>query len=106
MCGLDDNVANWLKENYHQLSLKECAKELMVSVSTIKNWSHQLGLRKYKPSLGKDRKLPLKVEKPKMSEDIDYCRHCKHYCAGGLCGKTGRYTGSLNEKQCFKRNKK
>lgn len=48
------------------------------------------------------RKVPVEVEDSAEVES-GYCLDCKHYIFGGFCGKTKRYTGALNEKQCFKR---
>lgn len=103
---MDAGLEKWLRENYPLLTAKECAKELMVSPSKIKVWARELGLRKNKAAMGKDRKEPIVIARPKFTGDIGYCRECKHYVLGGHCGKTGKETGALNEKQCFKRKKK
>lgn len=44
------------------------------------------------------------VVTPAVEVEKGYCVDCKHYILGGQCGKTGRRTGALNEKPCFKRN--
>lgn len=38
------------------------------------------------------------------SVEVGYCIDCKHYILGGQCGRTGKITGALNEKPCFKTN--
>lgn len=81
----------WLKENYGNKSRSECAKFLMVHISTVTKYVKMLNLEE-----NTQKKATSKM-------DIGYCLDCKHYILGGNCAKTGRYTGALNEKICFKR---
>lgn len=97
----------WMQTNYGNVSRKDCAKHFQVSVTTIDRWVKELNLRVRAP---KDPSKPSK----KPSKDVEiksavealkgYCVDCLHYVVGGHCGKTGRLTGALNEKPCFKQN--
>lgn len=91
----------FLRDNFERLGRKKCAERLNVSESTIYRWVGLLGIAKAKPR--KEVKA-VEVTKPAVTAEIGYCVDCQHYILGGQCGKTGRLTGALNEKPCFKRN--
>lgn len=94
----------WMQTNYGNVSRKDCAKHFQVSVTTIDRWVKELGLQVRAP---KDlSKKPSKVVevKPAVEAQKGYCMDCEHYILGGKCGKSGKPTGALNEKSCFKQN--
>ena len=97
----------WMQTNYGNVSRKDCAKHFNVSVTTIDRWVKELGLQARAPKdHSKPSKKPSKVVevKPAVEAQKGYCMDCEHYIFGGHCGKTGRLTGALNEKPCFKQN--
>lgn len=97
---LTDSIVEWMTDHYGLVSRKECAKHLMVSTTTIDRWARQLGLSK---KINHNKKKEAKVVEVPVEVEKGYCIDCKHYVAGGYCGRTNRHTGALNEKTCFKK---
>lgn len=104
MFELTDYHKAWMTENYGKVSRKDCAKHFHVSPTTIDRWVKELGLRARTPK-DPSKKTSKDVEaKPAVEALKGYCVDCLHYVVGGHCGKTGRLTGALNKKHCFKQN--
>lgn len=100
---LTEKEKQWLIDNYPTMRQCECAKHLMVSVNIIRSHVNELGLHKVRKPSGKKKS---DKKKPSVSDgDKGYCIDCMSYVVGGICGRTGRYTGALNRKVCFKDNK-
>lgn len=94
----------WLIDNYPTTKQSECAKHLMVSDTVIIRLVKELGLKKIrKPGI-----IGKKSEKKKLLGIFDgqkgYCIDCIYYEVGGKCLRTGKDTGALNRKVCFKDN--
>lgn len=103
MSTMTEYQKEWLLKNYGRIGRKESANYLRVCPSTLDGWIKELGIARQKRE---KRKTP-KVSAPDtVQSDIEkgYCRECMSYIAGGWCDKTGKITGALNEKKCFKRN--
>ena len=104
MFELTDYHKAWLADNYGKVSRKDCAKHFHVSPTTIDRWVKELGLRaRASKDPSKDPSKDVEV-KPAVEALKGYCVDCLHYVVGGHCGKTGRLTGALNKKHCFKQN--
>lgn len=88
----------WLEANYQQMSLRDCAKHLLISKDLVSRTAKRLGL-----DIGKKR--PVEARKnlaPGVNGgDEGYCLDCALYKIGGMCGKNGRLTGALHKKKCF-----
>lgn len=105
---ITDFHRSWLTNNYGKVTSKECAARLGVSERTICRWAKEFGLTNDRVSkiTSKPSKKVVKVVEvtPDIEAEKGYCVDCKHYVLGGECEKTGKLTGALNEKPCFKRN--
>ena len=99
MIELTEYHIKWMHENYGKVSRKKCAQYFHVSTTTIDRWAKLLDLRKrHNQNIGIDEQDTTEHE----DIPIGYCMDCEHYIAGGHCENTGRSTGALNEKRCFK----
>ena len=94
----------WMQTNYGNVSRKDCAKHFLVSVTTIDRWVKELGLQVRAPKDPSKNPSKDAEVKPAVEALKGYCVDCLHYVVGGHCGKTGRLTGALNKKHCFKQN--
>ena len=88
----------WLEANYQQMTLRDCAKHLMISKDLVSRTAKRLGL-----DIGKKR--PVEARK-NVAPGVNrwgegYCLDCVLYKIGGICGKTRRLTGALHKKKCF-----
>lgn len=95
----------WLRDNYHSMKQCDCAKHLHCSGGVIRRLAKQLGIYEYRKSYDQlELNKAKKVEAVKAinQDDKGYCLDCCYYLAGGHCSKTGRDTGALNKKICFK----
>lgn len=88
---MTDESIEWLKANYSKLGRVECAKQLMVHKTTISKYAKLCNLTENNAPVISDSSLRK-----------GYCMDCEHYMPIGQCARTKRYTGALNEKQCFK----
>lgn len=88
---MTDECIEWLKANYARLGRAECARQLMVHKTTISKYAKLCNLT--------ESNAPI-VSDPTLRKG--YCVDCEHYMPGGHCRRNQRYTGALNEKQCFK----
>lgn len=96
---LSEEEKDWLRENYYTKTSRECAKYLLASKSLLAKWVKELGLRKRFNAPEVKDKIYCKAV---VEYGKGYCIDCKHYVVGGTCGDTGRITGALHKKSCFK----
>lgn len=98
----------WLRDNYAQMKQRECARHLHCSDNVIRRAVKELGIFEARKTYDQKPKQSKKEKKAAVIKSMNdsgegYCLDCFYYLAGGHCTKTGRDTGALNKKQCFKR---
>lgn len=98
----------WLRDNYHSMKQCDCARHLHCSDGIIRRLVKELGIFEARKHYDQNSKLSKKEKKAAAVKSINdsgegYCLDCFYYLVGGHCTKTGRDTGALNKKQCFKR---
>lgn len=94
----------WLKENYSKMSQKDCATYLHCTNNTVRTLAKKLGIYVNKHPLRVEDKKEVVVIPAYLNSGENFCLDCAYYLVGGNCGKTGRITGALHKKSCFKRN--
>ena len=88
----------WLQDNYHSLTLKDCARHLQISKDLVRKTATRLGL----DLVRKIACVPDDTITANVNQGGEgYCLDCARYKEGGVCGKNGRLTGALHQKKCF-----
>lgn len=98
---LTEEEQSWLVNNYESMLQPDIARCLGVSTETVRKYVQKLGVRKARKKKAK----PVVEVNPIPALLEGYCIDCAYYMVGGICRNTGRSTGALNKKHCFKNNR-
>ena len=97
----------WVRENYNRMKQCECCKYLHCTDGVLRRVAKEVGVYVARKTYDQKPKLNKKAKKEAAIKTINesgegYCIDCLYYMAGGHCSKTGKDTGALHKKICFK----
>ena len=102
MRAFTEKEKQWLIEHYHTMKQCECASHLCCSDDTVRRLAKQLGIYVKRTTHEAGKKKVEVVNVTMCDEGDGYCIYCCHYRSNGHCAKTGKDTGALHKKVCFK----